>query len=57
MQGAVKHILEPIFETEFCSCSYGYRPNKKAQEAVSNVGREIAYGKHLVLDVDLTQIF
>ena len=57
VQGAVKQILEPIFEADFCSCSYGYRPNKEAQEAVSNVRKEIAEGKHLILDVDLTGYF
>ena len=53
----VKQILEPIFEADFCSCSYGYRPNKEAQEAVSNLGREISGGKHLVLEVDLAGYF
>jgi len=57
VQGALKQILEPIFEADFCGCSYGYRPNKEAQEAVSNVGREISGGKHLVLEVDLTGYF
>lgn len=57
VQGAVKQILEPIFEADFCNCSYGYRPNKKAQEAVSNVGKEISGGKHLVIDVDLSGYF
>lgn len=57
VQGAVKQILEPIFEADFCGCSYGYRPNKEAQEAVSNVGREISWGKHLVLEVDLAGYF
>jgi RNA-directed DNA polymerase len=57
VQGAVKQILEPIFEADFCGCSYGYRPNKEAQEAVSNVGREISGGRHLVLDVDLNGYF
>lgn len=57
VQGAVKQILEPIFEVDFCDCSYGYRLNKAAQEAVSSVGREISFGKHLVLDVDLSGYF
>jgi len=57
VQGAVKQILEPIFEADFCDCSYGYRPNREAQEAVSSVGREITFGKHLVLDVDLSGYF
>lgn len=57
VQGAVKQILEPIFEADFCDCSYGYRPNKAAQEAVSSVGKEINCGKHLVLDIDLSGYF
>ena len=57
VQGAVKQILEPIFEADFCDCSYGYRPNKAAQEVVSSVGKEISFGKHLVLDIDLSGYF
>jgi RNA-directed DNA polymerase len=57
VQGAVKQILEPIFEADFCDCSYGYRPGRSQHEAVSGVGREIHFGKHLVLDVDLSGYF
>jgi RNA-directed DNA polymerase len=57
VQGALKLILEPIFEADFQPGSYGYRPRKSAHDAVSHVAREIAYGKTLVIDLDLRSYF
>src|SRR5258708_32664851 len=34
VQGAVKNILEPIFEADFCSSSHGFRPGKSAHGAL-----------------------
>src|ERR1700761_5369564 len=45
VQGALKLILEPIFEADFQSGSYGYRPNRTAHEAVDRVAKEIVEGK------------
>src|ERR1700732_2785726 len=53
VQGALKHILEPIFEADFQSGSYGYRPKGAAQEAVLQVDRAIMEGKKRVIDLDL----
>jgi RNA-directed DNA polymerase len=41
VQGAIKLILEPIFEADFQSGSYGYRPKRTAQEAVLRVDQAI----------------
>src|SRR5215472_1111325 len=41
LQGALKLILEPIFEADFQSGSYGYRPKRTAQEAVLQVDKAI----------------
>src|ERR1700675_1017474 len=41
VQGALKLILEPIFEADFQSGSYGYRPKRAAQEAVLRVDQAI----------------
>ena len=41
VQGALKLILEPIFEADFQSGSYGYRPKRTAHEAVDRVAREL----------------
>jgi len=39
VQGALKLMLEPMFEADFCNGSYGYRPRRTAHAAVARVGR------------------
>jgi RNA-directed DNA polymerase len=53
VQGALKLIMEPIFEADFCDGSYGYRPQRTAHEAVARVAQAIVSGKTRVIDVDL----
>jgi len=57
VQGALKLILEPIFEADFQPGSYGYRPKRQAQEAVQRVAEAIVQHKTRVLDVDLCAFF
>ena len=57
VQGALKLILEPIVETDFCDGSYGYRPRRTAHEAVARVEKGIVEGKTRVIDVDLAAYF
>jgi RNA-directed DNA polymerase len=57
VQGALKFILEPIFEADFCKGSYGYRPRRTAHEAVARVEKDIVEGKTRVIDVDLAAYF
>src|ERR1700676_2487475 len=57
VQGALKLILEPIFEADFQSGSYGYRPKRTAQEAVLQVDKAIMQGKTRVIDLDLRAYF
>ena len=52
VQGALKLIMEPIFEADFCDGSYGYRPQRTAHEAVARVAQAIVSGKTRVIDVD-----
>ena len=56
VQGALKLILEPIFEADFQEGSYGYRPKRMAQQAVERV-TYAALDKPRVLDVDLKSYF
>jgi RNA-directed DNA polymerase len=35
VQASLKLVLEPIFEADFQPCSYGFRPNRRAQDAVA----------------------
>jgi RNA-directed DNA polymerase len=57
VQGALKLILEPIFEADFQEGSYGYRPKRSAHEAVERVAEAIVKYKTRVLDIDLKAYF
>ena len=37
VQAAVKIVLEPIFEPGFLPCSYGFRPGRRAQDAIAEI--------------------
>jgi RNA-directed DNA polymerase len=37
VQAALKLVLEPIFEADFHPCSYGFRPNRRAQDAIAEI--------------------
>ena len=57
VQGALKLILEPIFEADFQEGSYGYRPKKSAHAAIDRVSKAVIGGKTKVIDVDLEAYF
>jgi len=57
VQGALKLILEPIFEADFQPGSFGYRPNRSAHEAVDRVDQAIFQQKTRVIDIDLRSYF
>src|SRR3989442_6584851 len=57
VQGALKLILEPIFEADFQAGSYGYRPKRTAHEAVTRVAQAIVEEKTRIIDLDLTAYF
>jgi hypothetical protein len=57
-QTAMKLVLEPIFETNFDRDSYGFRPGKSAQDAISEIQRSITFqGYREVADIDLKSYF
>ena len=57
VQGALKLILEPIFEADFQPGSFGYRPKRTAHAAVRRVAKAIVQYKTRVIDVDLHAYF
>ena len=57
VQGALKLILEPIFEADFQSGSYGYRPKRTAHQAVNRVAKAIVEEKTRIIDIDLSAYF
>lgn len=57
VQGALKLILEPIFEADFQPGSFGYRPKRTAHEAIKTVASALSKGKTRVIDIDLKSYF
>ena len=57
VQGALRHVLEPIFETEFAEQSYGFRPGRGAKDALRRVDELLKRGHHWVVDADLKSYF
>jgi group II intron reverse transcriptase/maturase len=56
-QMAVKLVIEPIFEADFCKTSYGFRPKKSAHDAVDDVAYSMHTGYTEVVDADLSKYF
>lgn len=57
VQCAVKTVIEPIFEEDFHDCSFGFRPNRSAQDAVARIAEDVKKGKALAYDADLSSYF
>ncbi|MFC1761799.1 group II intron reverse transcriptase/maturase [Planctomycetota bacterium] len=57
VQGALKLILEPIFEADFQGGSYGYRPKRTAHQAVARIKKAVVLGLTRVIDLDLKTYF
>src|SRR5436305_5996291 len=57
VQGALKLLLEPIFEADFQPGSFGYRPGRTAHEAVQRVAEAIVKCKTRIIDIDLRAYF
>jgi RNA-directed DNA polymerase len=57
VQGALKLILEPIFEADFQPGSYGYRPKRTAHDAIRRVAAGIVREKTRIIDIDLRAYF
>jgi group II intron reverse transcriptase/maturase len=57
VQMAVKLMIEPIFEADFCDSSYGFRPKRSAHDAVDAVADALLKGHCQVIDADLSKYF
>jgi RNA-directed DNA polymerase len=56
-QAALKLVLEPIFEADFRPCSYGFRPGRRAQDAIAEVHYLASRSYEWVLDADIEACF
>ncbi len=57
MQGAIRHVIEPIFEKEFAGRSYGFRPQRGCKDALRRVDELLKQGYVYVVDADLKSYF
>lgn len=57
VQTAVKLIVEPIFEADFCDCSYGFRPKRSAGQAIKSIKSNLEAGRSAIYDADLSSYF
>lgn len=57
VQAAVKIVLEPIFEADFVSCSYGFRPKRSAVMAKERLRRGFIEGYQFVVEFDIANFF
>jgi RNA-directed DNA polymerase len=56
-QQALKNRIEPIFESEFDHCSFGYRPGHSPHGAMRKIWTELMPGYYWILDADLKDYF
>ncbi len=54
---ALKLVIEPIFEADFCDSSYGFRPKRSAHDAVDAIRKALLTGHRQVIDADLSRYF
>jgi RNA-directed DNA polymerase len=57
VQAALKLVLEPIFEADFQPCSYGFRPGRRAQDAIAEIHFFASRSYEWVLEGDITACF
>jgi group II intron reverse transcriptase/maturase len=57
VQMAVKLVIEPIFEADFCETSYGFRPKRSAHDAADAVANGLLTCHHQVIDADISKYF
>jgi group II intron reverse transcriptase/maturase len=57
IQQALLQVLQPTFDPNFSEHSYGFRPKRRAHDAVVQAQRYVQEGRRIVVDVDLEQFF
>ena len=57
VQMATLLILEPVFESDFLDCSYGFRPGRNAHQALEEIRGHLQAGRQAVYDADLKSYF
>jgi len=57
VQAALKTVLEPIFEADFKPCSYGFRPERRAHDAIAEIHMLATNSYEWVVEADIKACF
>jgi len=57
VQASLKLVIEPIFEADFHPCSYGFRPKRRAQDAIAEIHLLTSRSYEWLLEADITACF
>ena len=57
VQAALKLVLEPLFEADFQPCSYGFRPRRRAQDAIAEIHHLCSRSYEWVVEGDIEACF
>ncbi len=58
VQGAVRDVLEAIYEQDFLDCSYGFRPGRNAHDAIRTLDKAVHQGRvNWILEADIQSFF
>jgi RNA-directed DNA polymerase len=57
VQASLKLVLEPILEADFQPCSYGFRPKRRAQDAIEDIRKNAMDTYHWVFEADIAACF
>ncbi len=57
VQTSLRLVIEPVFEADFEDCSYGFRPNRSAQQAALEVRKYLNFGYKEVIETDIEDCF
>jgi len=58
VQGCLREVLEAVYEQDFLDCSHGFRPGRRAHEALKALNYEVMRGRaHYILEADIVSFF
>jgi len=57
VQGAVREVLEVVYEQDFRECSHGFRPRRSAHDAIRAVNEAVLRGARYILEADIESFF
>jgi RNA-directed DNA polymerase len=57
LHAAIKQVLEPILDPQFSENSFGFRPGRNQQQAITRAKEIVNSGKKFIVDIDLSKFF